>query len=68
MKRRIKKFFLSNVIIFMLLLTVGFTNKTTSPKTLYRVYLEGKSLGLIKSKNNLENYIDKKQEIKGFAR
>ena len=62
MKRRIKKFFLSNVIIFMLLLTVGFTNKTTSPKTLYRVYLEGKSLGLIKSKNNLENYIDKKQE------
>lgn len=32
------------------------------PKEVYRVYLKGKSLGLIKSKENLEEYIDKKQE------
>lgn len=37
----------------------GSTTKT--PKTLYRVYLKGKSIGLIKSKTELENYIDKKQ-------
>lgn len=39
---------------------VGYTNKT--PQSLYRVYIKGKSLGLIKSKVALEKYIDKKQE------
>ena len=39
--------------------------KSTTPKTVYRVYLKGKSLGLINSKKELEEYIDKKQsEIK----
>ena len=31
------------------------------PQTAYRVYLKGESLGLIKSKDELEEYIDKKQ-------
>ena len=32
-------------------------------KQVYRVYLEGKSLGLIESKKDLENYIDKEQQM-----
>ncbi len=41
------------------------TNKkiNTNLKQVYRVYLEGKSLGLIKSKDELENYIDQEQSI-----
>ncbi|MCI8568083.1 MAG: hypothetical protein HFG48_02045, partial [Bacilli bacterium] len=41
----------------------GVRKTNSEPKLAYRVYLEGKSLGLIKSKNELENYIDKEQSI-----
>ena len=41
---------------------LGFTQNTSSPRQLYRVYLEGKSLGVIESKEELENYIDNKQQ------
>ena len=50
------------IIVFMLFLTTGFTSITKIPKTVYRVYLKGKSIGLISSKTSFENYIDKKQE------
>lgn len=54
------------IILIMLcvisLFTTGFTNIDNKPKTVYRVYLKGESLGLIKSKNSLENYIDNQQE------
>lgn len=40
---------------------VGFQNKSTAPKMVYRVYLEGKSLGIINSKEELEDYIDQEQ-------
>lgn len=51
------------LIIFIIpIITTGFTKINQSPKTVYRVYLKGKSLGLIESKKSLENYIDKKQE------
>ena len=49
-------------IVLSVILTVGFSFKIKAPKTVYRVYLEGKSLGIIKSKKALENYIDKKQQ------
>lgn len=53
------------LVIFSLFLTGGFTNKKLSPQSVYRVYLKGESLGIIKSKTDLEEYIDKKQkEIK----
>ena len=55
------------LIILVLGLTLPFVTAYTSktPKELYRVYLKGESIGLIKSKVELENYIDKKQkEIK----
>ena len=41
---------------------LGINAGNTTPKELYRVYLAGESLGVINSKNELENYIDKKQE------
>ena len=42
---------------------VTYSNYDTykEPKEVYRVYLEGKSLGLIESKKDLEEYIDKEQ-------
>ena len=59
-----KKFKVLTVIVLVLsvFLTAGFTFKIKAPKTVYRVYLKGKSLGIIKSKKELENYIDKKQK------
>lgn len=53
------------LLILSIFITTGFTKISSTPKTLYRVYIKGESLGLIKSKIELENYIDKKQnEIK----
>ena len=36
--------------------------KVTDPQEVYRVYLDGESIGLIYSKKDLEKYIDTKQE------
>ena len=47
MKQKIVNLITLNSLILTLILTVGFTNKNLSPKTLYRVYLEGKYIGLI---------------------
>lgn len=41
---------------------LGFNNNNNSPRQLYRVYLEGKSIGVIESKKELEDYIDNKQQ------
>ena len=43
--------------------TTGFMTKTKTPHTVYHIYLKGKSLGIIKSKKELENYIDKRSNI-----
>jgi len=49
-------FLCSSVVLFV-------TSSTAlTPRESYRVYLEGKSLGLIESKDDLENYIDRKEE------
>lgn len=37
-------------------------NQESVPKEVYRVYLEGKSIGLIESKDQLETFIDKQQQ------
>lgn len=59
-----KKFKIIAIITLVLsvFLTVGFSFKIKAPKTVYRVYLKGKSLGIIKSKQALEDYIDEKQQ------
>ena len=50
------------VVILSIFFTTGFKNMDKNPKTVYRVYLKGESLGLIKSKKDFEKYIDEKQE------
>ncbi len=50
------------LILLSFFFTTGFTKISTKPQTVYRVYLKGKSLGVIESKESFENYIDKKQE------
>ena len=58
----------NNMIIVTILLfssflfITGFTNISGEPQKVYRVYLKGESLGLIKSKKSFENYIDNKQK------
>lgn len=53
------------ILFISIFITTGFSRVIQNPKTVYRVYLKGESLGLIESKVELENYIDKKQtEIK----
>ena len=55
----------SFILILTLLLATGYSKILSSPRTLYRVYLKGESLGLIESKKELEKYINKEQnEIK----
>ncbi len=55
----------SFILILTLLFTTGYSKILSSPRTLYRVYLKGESLGLIESKKELEKYINKEQnEIK----
>ena len=56
------------VILALLLSSTVFLigyNKVESPKTIYKVYLDGKAIGLIDSKEELEAYINEGQnEIK----
>ena len=53
------------LLIVITIFSTGFTNISNKPKDLYRVYLKGESLGLIESKDELEEYIDQEQrEIK----
>lgn len=54
------------ILVFLLFLSLfinsGFTNVSQKPKTIYKVYLKGKILGNIESKESFEKYIDDKQE------
>lgn len=60
--------FIAFLISFVIAFVPNVTNNRTetvkdyeNAKLVYRVYLEGKSIGLINSKENLEKYIDKEQ-------
>lgn len=50
------------LVISFLLVFFCPTSKAKEPQEVYRVYLKGKSLGLIENKEKLEQYIDKEQE------
>ena len=53
------------LIILGSIITTGTSLVTKTPQKVYRVYLKGDSLGIIKSKTELEDYINEKQiEIK----
>ena len=62
MSKRVIIYTIISIIISAALIYFLPHKKMTEPKDVYRVYLRGKSLGLINSKTDLENYIDKKQE------
>lgn len=57
-----KKIKLSFLVMIVFLLMSGFQSISSKPRELYRVYLKGKSLGLIESKKELEDYIDQQQD------
>lgn len=72
-----KKQILITIIVFLISCTIlligsnpnalsskllGLNLAQTNPKQLYHVYLEGKSIGIIESKEELEDYIDARQE------
>ena len=59
--KKIITLFLAGVLSLGLVL-ISSTPKVQEPRQVYRVYLKGKSLGLIESKENLENYIDEAQK------
>jgi len=50
------------IISFMAIYFTTSKNDFNTPVEAYRVYLDGEKIGLIKSKQELENYIDTKQE------
>ena len=52
-------------VAFMMSFSVFFMGyiKTLEPKEVYKVYLRGKEIGLIYSKDDLYDYIDKEQEL-----
>ena len=50
------------LIISFLLVFLCPVSKAKEPQEVYRVYLKGKSLGLIENKEDLEQYIDNEQE------
>ena len=62
MGKRTIKTAITLLILCILPLTLGFSNPSRNPRTLYHIYLKGKSIGLIKSKKELEEYINKKQQ------
>ena len=41
---------------------LGINQKENNPRSLYHIYLAGESIGFIESKEDLENYIDNKQQ------
>ncbi len=50
------------ILLISLFTSVGFNTISLEPKNVYHVYLKGKSLGLITSKERLEDFINKKQQ------
>ena len=50
------------IISFIIIIFQNQSENNDNPIIAYRVYLEGKDIGLIRSREELENYIDNKQE------
>ena len=59
---RCKKILLSIFIVVFSMFSMGMKKFNANPQNVYRVYLGGKSIGLVKSKKSLEKYIDREQE------
>ena len=66
MTKRIPKLLVIFLLGFSLPLVTAFTYP--KPNTVYRVYLKGESIGIIKSKNELEEYINEKIALRNEAK
>lgn len=62
MPHKTKKKIYTILLAGVLSLNLGMQKFSLTPKTVYHVYLKGKSIGLIESKEDLERYIDSEQE------
>ena len=60
--KRFKKIIILFIFVFATTMSMGAKSIDTVAKKVYRVYLDGKSLGLIHSKKDLEEYINKEQD------
>ena len=60
--RKLKKTIILAVFVLATTISMGAKSIDTVARKVYRVYLDGKSLGLINSKKDLEEYINKEQE------
>ena len=57
-------YILSVILVSALIIFLGFTNKKSKvPNSYYQVYLDGEQLGTIKSKRDLESYIDSQADV-----
>lgn len=61
MNRNTIIFLVIGILLSSCLIFIQTTYDFKTPKEVYHVYLKGKSVGLIKSKEKLEEYIDKEQ-------
>ena len=68
MKKNKLSIILSITLVLSLFLVTGFTPKRLTTHTVYHVYLKGESLGIIKSKQSLEEYINKKPHTNPIAK
>ena len=50
------------VLLSLIIMLIVPKEETLTPKNVYRVYLAGKSVGLISDKDSLDEYIDKEQQ------
>ena len=50
------------IIVSLIIMFIVPKKETLTPKNVYRVYLAGKSVGLISDKDSLDEYIDKEQQ------
>ena len=50
------------LLILLLPFTFGFSKYSNTAHKVYRVYLKGKSIGIVESKDELNDYIDREQK------
>ena len=62
MNKKVVLYIFVSSLLSVFFLAFSNSKVNNAPREVYRVYLKGKSLGLIKSKKDLEDYIDKEQD------
>ena len=53
---------ISILVAFVIVLIIGFKDTKSNPSEVYKVYIDGKMIGAIRSKKALEEYINNEQK------